>query len=142
MKLRRKICDFTTSCRRIAKVKSNGSNSRCIGSTNTIEHGRIGLNTHADLIIFGHSFISLFKTGREFDVSPYTDEYEAIKNVPTVSAETAWTSLELAETFIIILHEVLWMNTNMEQTLINPNQLRHFSVTVQDNTYSSSPLYI
>ena len=34
------------------------------------------------------------------------------------------------------------MNTNMEHKLINPNQLRHFGVTVQDNTYSSSLFYI
>ena len=34
------------------------------------------------------------------------------------------------------------MNTTMEHTLVNPNQLRHFSVTVQDNPYSSSLLYI
>ena len=34
------------------------------------------------------------------------------------------------------------MNTTMEHTLVNLNQLRHFCVTVQDNPYSSSPLYI
>ena len=34
------------------------------------------------------------------------------------------------------------MNTTMEQTLVNPNQLQHFGVTVQDNPYSNSPLYI
>ena len=57
-------------------------------------------------------------------------------------AATAWTSLELAETFIIVLHEVLWINTTMEHTLVKPNQLQHFGITVQDNPYSSSPLYI
>ena len=70
-------------------------------------------------------------------MSPYTGEYEEIKNVLIVSEATAWTSLELAETFVIILHEGLWMNTTMEHTLINPNQLQHFGVTVQDNPYSS-----
>ena len=34
------------------------------------------------------------------------------------------------------------MNTTMDHTLVNPNQLRNFGVTVQDNPYSSSPLYI
>ena len=72
----------------------------------------------------------------------YTDEYEAIKNVPIVLAATEWTSLELAETFIIILHEGLWMNTTMEHTLVKPNQFPHFGITVQDNPYSSYPLYI
>ena len=52
------------------------------------------------------------------------------------------TPLELAETFIIILHERLWMNSTMEHTLVNPNQLRHFGVTVKDNPYINSPLYI
>ena len=75
-------------------------------------------------------------------MSPYTDEYEAIKNVPIVLAATACTSLELAETFIIILYEGLWMNTPMENTLVNLNQFRHFGVTVQDSPYSSYPLYI
>ena len=55
MKPRRKICDFTTSRQRIAKVKANGSTSIKIGATNTIEHGRIELDTHADTIVFGHS---------------------------------------------------------------------------------------
>ena len=93
MKTRRKICDFTTSRQIIAKVKANGTTSRRIGSTNTIKHGTIELDTHADTIVFRQSFILLSETGRECDVSPYTDEYEAIKNVPIVSAETAWTSL-------------------------------------------------
>ena len=34
------------------------------------------------------------------------------------------------------------MNTTMEHTLINLNQLQHFGVTVQDNPYRSSPFYI
>ena len=50
--------------------------------------------------------------------------------------------MELADTFILILHEGLWMNTTMENKLVNPNQLRHFGVTIQDNTYINSPLYI
>ena len=34
------------------------------------------------------------------------------------------------------------MNTTMDHTLVNPNQLHHFGVTVQENPYSSYPLYI
>ena len=113
MKPLRKICDFTTSHQRIAKVKPNGPTFRRIGATNTIKYGRIELDTHADRIVFGNIFILLSETGREFNVSPYTDEYEAIKNVPIVLATTAWTSLELAETLIIILNDELWMNNTM-----------------------------
>ena len=93
MKPRHNICDFTTSRQTIAKVKANGPTSRRIGVTNTIKHGRLELNTHANTIVFVKSFILLSETGRKFDVSPNTDEYEAIKNVPIVLAATAWTSL-------------------------------------------------
>ena len=89
MKPRRKIFDFTTSCRIIAKVKANVTTSRMIGAANTINHGRIELDTHADTIVFGQSFIMLSKTGRECDLSPYTDDYETIKNAPIVLAATA-----------------------------------------------------
>ena len=53
MKPWRRICDFTTSLQRIAKVKANGPTSRIIGATNTIKHGRLELDTHADTIVFG-----------------------------------------------------------------------------------------
>ena len=85
MKPQRNICDFTTSRRRIAKVKVNGPTPRRIVATNTINHDRIELDTHFYTVLFGQSFILLSETGREFDVSPYTYEYEAIKNVPIVS---------------------------------------------------------
>ena len=142
MKPQRRICDITTSRRRITKVKANGPTSIIIGPVNKIKDGRAELDTHADTILFGQSFILISETGQECDVSPYTDEYKSTKNVPIVSAAIVWTSLELAETFIIILHEGLWMNTTMEHTLVNPNPLQHFSVTVQDNPYSNSTLYI
>ena len=90
-----RICDFTTSCQRIAKVKVNGHTSRIIGAANTIKHGRLEIDTHANIIVFVQSFIPLSKTGQECDVSPYTDEYEGTKNVPIVSAATSGTSLKL-----------------------------------------------
>ena len=75
MKPRRRICDFTTSRQRIAKVKANCPTSRIIGAANKIKHGILELDTHADTIIFVQSFILLSETGRECDMSPYTDEY-------------------------------------------------------------------
>ena len=64
MKPRRKICDFTTSCRRIAKEKTNGPTSRRIGATNKIKHGRIDMDNHSEKIVFGQSFILLSEIGR------------------------------------------------------------------------------
>ena len=71
-------------------MKSNCLTSRIIGAANTIEHSRIELDTYADTIVFGQSFILLSETGRKCDVSPYADDHEAIKNVPIILAATVW----------------------------------------------------
>jgi hypothetical protein len=33
-------------------------------------------------------------------------------------------------------HEALLMGNNMDHLLVNPNQLQHYGVTVQDNSYA------
>ena len=75
-------------------------------------------------------------------MSPYMDAYEDIKSVPIATAGTAWTSTDTGETYILVFHEGLWMGYQMEHSLLNPNQLRHFGVTVQDSPFADAPLYI
>jgi hypothetical protein len=105
-------------------------------------HGTLEMDTHADTIVFGKNFIKLRETGRECSLSPYTDYYQAIESVPIVQAATSWTSSKTGETFILVFNEGLWMADHVSNSLINPNQLRHYGVIVQDNPYSGSPLYM
>ena len=100
------------------------------------------MDSHADTVVFGRNCAVLHFTGRECDVSPYTDTYESIKSVPIARAGTAWTSQETGSTYILVFNEGLWMGDKMKHTLINPNQLRLYGITVQDNPVSESPLYI
>ena len=80
-------------------------------------------------------------TGRECDVSPYTEAYKPIQNVPIVQAATAWQSPQTGQIYILIFNEALWMGDTLNHTLINPNQLRHYGITVQDNPACDKPLY-
>ena len=75
-------------------------------------------------------------------MSPYTDKYEAIKSVPIVQAATAYDNPDTGETLILILNEAIWMGDKMENTLVNPNQLRAYGLTVQDNPFSESPTFV
>ena len=100
------------------------------------------LDTHADTNVLGSNCIVISYTTRECDVSPYTDSYQAIRNVPIVTGATAWTSTHSGDTYILVFHEALWMGDVLDHSLINPNQLRHFGVTVQDNPYSDTALHI
>ena len=104
--------------------------------------GRIEIDSHADTCVLGKNFIVLDYTGRECDVVPYTEDYERKSGVPIVSGGTAWTDQSTSETFILVIHEGLYMPDAMPDTLLNPNQLRHFGAIVQDNPYAGAPLYI
>ena len=139
---------FSSILYSIAEVRSGdrrhcssvAATSRVILGPNSREFGNLEFDSHADTIVFGRNFVQLAHSGRECDVSPYTDTYQSIKNVPIVSAATAWTSPVTGEVYILVFHEGLWMATQMEHSLLNPNQLRHHGVLVQDNPFSSAPL--
>jgi Reverse transcriptase (RNA-dependent DNA polymerase) len=100
------------------------------------------LDSHADTVVLGSNCIILSYSGRECDVLPYTDSYDAIKGVPIVTGATAWTSDLTGETFILVFNEALWLGEILDHSLVNPNQLRHHGVDVQDNPYSKTEMHI
>ena len=108
---------------------------------NIIKYGKTELDSHADSIVAGSNCCIMHYTNRECDVSPYRDDYAPIKNVPIVQAATALTSQYTGKTYILIFNEALWMGDQMDHTLVNPNQLRHFGIKVQDNPVSNEPLH-
>lgn len=130
---------IVTSARRISKSRVA---TRAKPTIQAVHHSTIEMDSHADTIVFGKNFMLMSSTGRECSVVPYNDTYQAINNIMIVSAATAWTSQATGETYILIFNEGLWMGDTMNHSLINPNQLRSFGVTVQDNPFSTSPLYI
>lgn len=97
--------------------------------------GNLEMDSHADTCVLGKNFVQLHSTGRECDVFPYTDEYDGIKGVPIVTGGTAWTCQKSGETFVLVVNEGLWMPDQVPHSLVNPNQLRSFGVTVQDNPF-------
>ena len=57
------------------------------------------MNRLADTIVAGRNTLLLSYTDRVCEVSPYSDEYESIKDMPIVSAATKYT-------LIYIYHQV------------------------------------
>ena len=66
-------------------------------------------------------------------MSPYSDKYESIQHVPVVTAATLWTFPHSGETFILVFNEALWMGEKLDYTLVDPNQISHHHIDVQDN---------
>ena len=51
-------------------------------------HGCIELDTHADMTVLGSSYVVLSYMGKECEVSPYSSEYEAVRNIPVITGGT------------------------------------------------------
>ena len=44
--------------------------------------------------------------------------------------------------YLLVFHESLWMGDKLDHTLVNPNQLRAYGVSIQDNPFDTKPLSI
>ena len=76
------------------------------------------------------------------EVSPYSSDYEAVQNIPVVTGATVWTNTTDGMAYLLIFHESLWMGDKLDHTLVNPNQLWAYGVSVQDNPFDTEPLSI
>ena len=94
---------------------------------------RCELDSHADTCVLGSNFKLIELTGEVVDVVPYHEEYDAKKDVPIVSAATAWTHTDTGETFILDYHQALWYGKEVANSLLNPNQMRFYGHRVSDD---------
>ena len=93
------------------------------------------MDTHAVTCVFRKIFVVLHLTARECDVAPYANQYELITGVSIVTAATTWIDSASGGTIILFFNEGLWMLNEVDATLLNPNRLRYYGTTVQDNPF-------
>ena len=74
------------------------------------------------------------------DVMPYSDTYQPIVDIPIVQAVTGYTSPDGSQ-YILVFNEAIYM-PDMDHSLLNPNQLRHFGLDVEDNPYCGRQMMI
>ena len=94
---------------------------------------RCELDLHADTYVAGANFAICEFDGMTCEVSPYTDSYESMKDVPIVGAAMAWTNEETGATHILYFHQMLWYGGKMPMSLISPNQMRYFGHSLCDD---------
>ena len=100
--------------------------------------GTVAVNesdTNAETGVAGKNMIPLAYTNRTADVFGYLSSNGAEKDIPIVTAATAYTDPRNGQTYILIFHEFLWFGHMMDHSLINPNQPRHFGIGFRDNPY-------
>lgn len=109
--------------------------------------GRMELDSHADTIVGGNNCILLETTGRTVSVSPFSEEYDAIKDIPIATIATAYECPSSGQVYILIFNEALYFGHRMTHSLLCPNQLRSHGIQVDDtpvqyNESSTHSLYI
>ena len=99
--------------------------------------GRCELDTRADTICAGQNFRMLSPTGQTCDVQGFHDNFDSIKDVPIGTVATVFRD-EHGARHALIIHEALYFGNDMDHSLINPNQIRHFGIPVSDDPYDST----
>ena len=82
------------------------------------------MDSHADTTVLGSNCVVLAYTRKEFEVSQYAYEYDAIRNILPVMGATVWTNSQDGVPILLVFNEALGMGNRLHHTLINPNQLR------------------
>ena len=77
----------------------------------------------------------MYDTGRHCEVMTYNTAYNHVSNIKVVSGAIAYTDPVTNFTLILWIHQALFFGKDTSHSLINPNQLRIFGVTIQDNPY-------
>jgi hypothetical protein len=99
---------FTTQNikRKVCPLHVLSQNRRTIASINIKDsmfktdegcRGQCEMDTHADTCVAGGNFMACGFDGTTCEVTPFTDAYESMKDIPIVTAATAWTNEETVQ---------------------------------------------
>ena len=90
------------------------------------------IDNHADTICFGRNFRPVYFTTEVCTVSGFMDDLDQVEDVPICTAATA-VDLESGETVILQFGQGLWFGDRMDRSLINPNQVRLYGISLCDD---------
>jgi hypothetical protein len=72
------------------------------------------------------------------ELTPFLDSYEPVKEVMVARCGTVWTSPNTGHEYLLVGDQMLWFGSQMDHSLINPNQIREYGIPVYDNPFSQS----
>jgi hypothetical protein len=75
-------------------------------------------------------------TGQICEVNPFLSSYDPVQEIPVARCGTVWTCDVTGRDFLLVGDEMLWFGTQLENSLINPNQLCCNGLLVDDNPFS------
>ena len=95
-------------------------------------------DTNADTCCLGKNFVILEFTQRAANIYAYIKDIAPIVGVPIVSGGTAWDDPVTGQTYILVINKGLYHGNKMDYSLIKPNQIRDYGISLWDNAYDKS----
>ena len=109
-----------------------------------LSKGKLHFDSHADTCAGGSSFVMLDSPDQiqnHVDISPFSEEYEPIKDIPVASCATSYTDLKKWEKYILVFHQILYFDIkNITQLALSKSNQgpgecgRQLSKTIQCKT--------
>ena len=98
----------------------------------TREGDRCEMDSHADTTTGGSNFELVYDTGQRVEVSPFSEEYEALQDIPIGTGVTAYDCPKSGTTYLLVFHQMMYFGERLGVSLICPNQIRSHGHKVQD----------
>lgn len=100
-------------------------------SSSISSQSRTELDSHADSPVVGKNAIILYKTDMTVNVTPFSDDFGMMPEVPVVHAAVAYDCPRTGATTILIINNALYI-AEMEHNLIPPIMMRLNGVLVDE----------
>lgn len=107
-------------------------------STSSSSQSRTELDSHADSPVVGKNAIILYKTDMTVNVTPFSDDFGMMPEVPVVHAAVAYDCPVTGLTTILIINNALYI-AEMEHNLLPPIMMRLNGIMVDECPKFLSP---
>jgi len=108
------------------------SNRSVMQVQQTMESSTCELDSHADTCVAGPNCIIIERTGFTVNVTGFSNKQGSFQDVPIVKAATAYNDPKTGATYILVIGQAIYMGSDVEHTLLCPNQLRYNGVIVEE----------
>jgi hypothetical protein len=95
------------------------------------------MDTHADTCCGGGNWKLLDSTNEVCEITPFLDSYELVKEVMVIWCSAVWTSPNTGHENLLVSDQMLWFGSQMDHSLINPNQIHDYRLPVYDNPFAN-----
>jgi hypothetical protein len=96
------------------------------------------MDTHADTCCAGSNWSVLEYTGQLCEVTPFLSSYEPVTEIPIARCCTVWTDKTDSSEYLLVGDQMLWFGNQMINSLINPNQLQAYGLSVNDDPFDNT----